>query len=135
MIFILFMLALIICFYGYVLVNFQKEIVGNRRRKLSGAVTIPLHLQHCRENEPEQFSRQSHEFYQLESPYLGPLFVVPRRKQSVNQGAKAAHARLVSAINGADAAAVRQTTVAVCSPMDSDQGNVIQITARVSARG
>jgi hypothetical protein len=135
MIFILFVLALVICFYGYVFVNFQKELAGNRHRKLLGAVTIPLHVQHSRENEREQFSRESHEFYQLESPYLGPLFVVPRRKQSVNQGAKAGHARLVSAINGADAAAIRQTTVAVCSPMDSDPGNVIQISARVSARG
>jgi hypothetical protein len=135
MTFTLFVLALVVCFYGYVFVNFQKEIAGNRRRKLLGAVTIPLHVQHCREDEPERFSRPSHDFYQLESPYLGPLFVVPRRNVDVSRGAKAAHRRLVSTMCGTAPGAANQKSVMDCSPVSSDQGGVTRITARVSAQG
>jgi hypothetical protein len=125
MTFILPLLALTVCFYGYVFVNFQKELAGNRRKKISGAVTIPLHVQHCQENEPEQSSRSSEEVYQVESPYLGPLLLVPRRNENVTHGARTAHAPLVSAM---------YATAAGGPSMDSDHGNVIQITASASAR-
>jgi len=125
MIFILLLLALAVCFYAYVFVNFQKELAGNRRRKILGAVTIPLHVQHCQENEPERSSQPSQEFYQVESPHLGPLFLVPRRNGNVNRAARAARARLVSAM---------YATAAGAPSVDSGHGNVIQIKAPVSAR-
>jgi hypothetical protein len=167
MIFILPLLALAVCFYGYVFVNFQKELAGNRRRKILGAMTIPLHVQHCQENEPEQSSilasvrgmevarhvseanpgprpvrpviawrqRPSEGFYQLESPFLGPLFLVPRRDGRVNRSARAAHSRLVSAMGGTAPGDARRKSAAECSHAGSDNENVIQITAKASARG
>jgi hypothetical protein len=134
MIFILFVLALAVGFYAYAFVNFQKEIAETRRGKVLGAVTIPLHVQHCRENEAELLSRSSQEFYQVESPYLGPLFLVPRRSKSVNRGVRAAHARLVSVIYGAASGAVHQKSATRDSRAESDSRNVVQITARVSAQ-
>jgi len=149
MIFILFVLALVISFYGYVFVNFQKELAAIKHRKVSGAVTIPLQIPNCRDDEPEQSSTaamevarhdsrapvQSQEFYQLESPYLGPLFLVPRRNAEVNRRAKAAHRRLIAAMCGTEADTASQKSAADCSAVDTDSANVIQITARVSARG
>ena len=134
MTFILPLLALAVCFYGYVFVNFQKELAGNRRRKILGAVTIPLHVQHCQENEPEQSSRPSQEFYQVESPYLGPLFLVPRRNENVNRAARAANAGLVSAMSATAPGAIHRETPGGFSPVDREHENVIQITASVSAQ-
>jgi hypothetical protein len=42
--------------------------------------------------------RPPKEFYQLESAYAGPLFVVPLREEDVAPDAIAAHSRLVSAM-------------------------------------
>jgi hypothetical protein len=43
-------------------------------------------------------SRPTREFYQLESAYAGPLFVVPLQDEDVAPDAVPAHARLVSAM-------------------------------------
>jgi hypothetical protein len=133
MIVIFSVLALVVCFYAYVFVNFQKELAGIRRRKLLGAVTIPLQVQPLPENELEQPSQSSQNVYQVESAYLGPLFVVPRKSESVNRIARAARARLVSAMH-ATAPATIHPKVAASSGAESDHGNVIKITARAAAR-
>ncbi len=127
------MLALTVCFYGYVFVNFQKELAGNKRKKISGAVTIPLHVQHCQENEPEQSSRSSEEVYQVESPYLGPLFLVPRGNENVTHELPEQRMRgsFLQCMPQPLAPFCRETADN-CSPVDSDHGNVIQITASAS---
>ena len=133
MIFILSLLALAVCFYAYAFVNFQKEIARIRHENSAGAVTISLPVEDSGENEPEESSRPPQELYQVESPYLGPLFLVPRRRESVNRTARAAHGRLVSAMYATATGPARREAVAGSTRVDGAHRNVIQITTHVPA--
>lgn len=171
MIFMLLGLVPVIGFYAYVFVNFTKEIARIRRGKALGAVTVLLHVQHRPDDEHGQFSTTAAEsapgaaeanlapdgrpvepvvtskggswpeVYQVESAYLGPLFLVPRGIESVQRDARAAHTRLVSAMYATDPGGVHRRSAADRPPAESGTGNripsredVIQITSRAPAQ-
>jgi hypothetical protein len=164
MIFMLLGLVPVIGFYAHVFVNFTKELARIRRGKVPAAMTMPLHVQHCPNDEQDQFSTATTEVapgatqknlppdgrpvqpavtskgeswpevYQVESAYLGPVFLVPRKSENVKRTARAAHARLVSAIGVASPSVMRQKAAADQPFKGIEHGSVTQITAHVPAR-
>lgn len=104
---ILAMIAPLLGFYVYALVNFRRELRRGKQEKIAGAKTIPLYWREgqltCAERGTEAacvtadfdlaadgrrqaVSRTVHEsgleIYQLESTYLGPFLLVPIPRKS-----------------------------------------------------